>query len=280
MDRMAVALLACVVLAGCSGVTGVDRPDETVTPAPVGTPPPTPAEMETLPPGVTGNGVENAGALVAAHRAALGNQSHTWRDRYVRNGSNPDGGDDLDVYHRLRVENGTTYRYATNHRTIWRDGRQRHLGNYTEYADPSGEYLRYERLDSETQFRRSRPTTNGSADKGRAASAIGRFLDVQSGSVAVTRVDGERYYRVRGETPTFVVAQPIHNYTATALIRPDGFVRSLAVSYQLGRPGQLQSIRYRFEYDGVGTTTVDRPSWVSARWGDSTAASASDDDQA
>lgn len=267
MDRTVVALLACVALAGCSGVTGVGDTDETLTPAPVATPEPTPEPMETLPPGVARNGVDNVDALVDAHRAALANQSYAWRDRYVRNGSNPDGGDDLDVYHRIRVENETTYSYATNHRTVWRDGRQRHLGDYTEYADPSGHYARYENVDGETQYRQSPPATDGAARSGRAAAAIGRFLDVRDGSVAITRVDGQRYYRFRGETPTFVSPQPIHNYTATALIRPDGLVRSLSVSYAVGRPGRLQQISYRFDYDRIGTTTVERPDWIATRWG-------------
>jgi hypothetical protein len=268
MDRTVVALLACVTLAGCSGVTGVGGPTETVTPAPVATPPPTPAPMETLPPGVTGSGVENVDELVDAHRDALVNRSYAWHDRYVRNGSNPDGGDDLDVSHLLHVENETTFLYATNHRTVWRDGRQRHLGNYTEYADPTGQYVRVENIDSGTQYRRSQRIADGSTGSDRPAAAVDRFLDVRDGSVTLTRSDGRRYYRIRGENPTFVTAQPIHNYTVTALVRPDGLVRTLTVSYSIGRPGRLETVRYHFEYQRVGTTTVDRPAWVTAQWGE------------
>lgn len=74
----AVLLAVLVVLAGCSGVFGGSgEPTETVTPAPVPTDEPTPTPVPRLAPGLTGQGIENASALVAAHASFLRNQSFT-----------------------------------------------------------------------------------------------------------------------------------------------------------------------------------------------------------
>src|SRR5699024_2742507 len=69
-----------VVLAGCSGlIPGSDEPTETVTPAPVPTDKPTPTPVPQFAPGITGKGIEDASALLAAHTSVLENRSFTIR---------------------------------------------------------------------------------------------------------------------------------------------------------------------------------------------------------
>ncbi len=76
-----ILIVVMVVLAGCNGVLGggSNEPVETFTPVPVPTDKPTPTPVPQLAPGLTGEGIENPSALVAAHTSFLGNHSFTVR---------------------------------------------------------------------------------------------------------------------------------------------------------------------------------------------------------
>jgi len=256
-------LVVLVVLAGCSGVTDVDGDTTTLTPAPV---PEYQTETETesdgLPPGVAGRGVNNVHYLVRAHRAATTDMSYTWTVERITNTSGP-GADNSTVTQQVaHVEDETHYDYWTNHRTVQRGGRTRYLGNYTEYTDPSGRYIKYQDTDTNTQYGRSEPEPASARITEESTDAIGHYLDADHARLAVVLIDGQRYYELRGQNATFATTQPVENYTVTSLIRPDGFVRSITVSYQIGRGDKRRSVTYRYEYTAIGNTTVDRPDWV------------------
>lgn len=258
-----VALLVLVALAGCSGVIGPGGEAATVTPAPVQTPVETTTETSVLPPGVNGDGVVDAGRLARAHQRAITNRSYTWRASRLTtgNGSNATAVDSRQV---ARVQNETTYQYWTNHRIVWIDGRARNLGNYTAFADPTGRYVRYEDVASNTQYRRIGHQPARVRVGREAMSALELYLPAENATLAATRYDGQPYYELRGSgTREVVSARHTTNYTVRALIRPDGFVRSLGVRFQ---QGDAQSVRYTFTYESMGTTTVDRPQWVTSRW--------------
>ena len=73
-----ISIAVLVVLAGCSSVLGGSgEMTETLTPAAVPTDEPTPTPVPQLAPGITGQGIENASALVAAHGSFLQNRSFT-----------------------------------------------------------------------------------------------------------------------------------------------------------------------------------------------------------
>lgn len=257
-------VVALAVLAGCSalGTTG-DTP--TVTPAPI------PEQTETtpenpLPPGVTGSDITDLDELTAAHARTSRNRSYTWQDRYV---VVMEDNRSLNVTRIVRVENETTYTYWTNRREAPRDSPFDFLGSYTEYNSREGRYtrfddrgrLRYERALQRPASARIVPQT---------ATAVREYLWVENATVAVILVDGQRYYEIEGEDYVPPSRWGVENYTVSAVVSPEGFVRSIDASYDRTRGGEQERIRYSFQYTKVGNTTVEEPDWVRQQWNQST----------
>jgi len=264
--RPPVAVLVLVVLAGCSGITGPSGETATVTPAPVQTPAPPTPESNILPPGVNGDGVVDVARLVRAHQTVLTNQSYTWNARKHTSGrrGNPTG---TDIEYVAHVANESTYRYWTNHRIVWRNGRPRYLGNYSEFATSSARYVYFEDTENNTQYDRTSPAPARVRVGRMTLSAIERYLPATNSTVAVTRVDGQPYYEIHGtgiDTP--VAPGGVTNYTVEALVRPDGLVYSISVRYRIAAADRSRRVEYEYAYSQIGTTTVDRPAWVDQQW--------------
>lgn len=268
---MTVRLVLVVLLAltaGCStfGTAG-DTP--TVTPAPV------PEQNETtpanpLPPGVTGNGVSDPARLALAHVQATSGQSYTWRDRSASIRKLDNGTLQTELRQVAYVENETTYTYWTNRRPDETDGPFSFYRNYTEYADEDGRSARY--VDSGEVIYREYPTRPARSRVGsEAGDAIRRYLHVENATVAVTLVDGERYYTINGTGNALPSGWEISNYTVNATVSPDGFVRQLAVSYVRTQGDEREAISYEYRYSRVGNTTVEPPDWVAFPDGEFTA---------
>ena len=220
-----------------------------------------------LPPGVSGNGVVDVDRLVGAHRTVITNQSYTWQAHERTTGlrGNPT---DANVHYAARVANESTYRYFTNHRIVWRSGRPRSLGNYSEFAARAARYAYYTDTENDTQYSRTDPSPARVRVGDIALSAIERYLPAANATVAVTRADGEPYYELKGRGIDTPVAQGgVTNYTVRALIRPDGFVRSLTVRYRIAASDRPRRVSYNYSYTDLGATTVERPPWVSRQWG-------------
>lgn len=266
MDRTAVALVLCVVLAGCSGVTGIDESTETVTPAPVQTAESVQTtEQDPLPPGVTGSAVADLDRLARAHVTATDGTAYTWRSEYVSARFLENETLESEIRQRARVENESRYSYWTNRRQADSNRAFSYLGNYTAHAGPDGRYTRFEdgnRLVYEEVPHRPARITVGE----NARSAIREYLAVENATVAVTLVDGERHYEITGSDYALPTAWEIENYSVTGVVSPEGFVRSLDVQYVRTLNHEREAIRYSFAYTQVGETTVERPRWVSERW--------------
>lgn len=249
--RERVAVVAVVVLlAGCSGFAGPSAPTETVTPAPV---PETTTQTEQpdgpLPPGLSGSGVTDTGALAQAHTNALRGQSYTWHARTTFGGNRSD--------QHLTVEGPKTYAF--------RHTSPGSLSNTSEFADGETVYTRYYRF---VERLRRAPAPNATDQYGPvAAGAIERYLAVENASVAETLVDGRLHYRLRATTDRYPRIGGATDYSVTAVITPDGFVRSLAVTYVSRGGDRPIAVSYDFQYDAVGNATVERPAWLSDdRW--------------
>jgi hypothetical protein len=257
------------ITAGCSTVGITGQPSPTVTPAPVPTAEPTTTASQVLPPGVNGDGVVDAGRLVRAHQRSITNRSYTWSARRLATGPGANTTTVGDLRKRAHVESERVYGYWTNHRIVWRDGRPRNLGNYSTYSDPTGRYVRYESAEATTEYDRL-STSPARVRVGREAmAAIDQFLPAQNATLSITRIDGQRYYELNGEgTDTVVAHSGVRNYSVRALIAPEGFVRSITVTYQTGSSDRARTVRYGYRYESVGETTVERPDWVSEQWGD------------
>jgi len=277
MARTVVAALTLLVLAGCSGVTGLGGETETVTPAPIPTAESTTPASKVLPPGVNGDGVVDAERLVSAHQRSITNRSYTWSARRLATGPGANTTTVADLRKRAHVENELVYDYWTNHRIVWRDGRPRNLGNYSTYSDSTGRYVRYESAQATTEYDRLN-TSPARVRVGREAlAAIDQFLPARNATLSVTRVAGQRYYELDGEGADTIVAHSgVRNYSVRALIAPDGFVRSITVTYQTGSSERARTVRYGYRYESVGETTVERPGWVSERWGQQQASTETD----
>lgn len=292
----AVALAVLVVTAGCSGfasspqadgdatttapeqatsteeVAATDRttaPEETTTTA----------ESETdaeLAPGLTERGVEDAMALVGAHRERLGGESLT-----------------IDALTVERYENGTvrnesrqTTRTAAN-RTRYRILVNTTAPNGITGADGEGELwangthvFHARETNGTTNYSlffdaRSEPADTRDYLRGDLTSSD-RLLVLFTAfeSERVERVDDgnaaapERYRVTASDLahPDFVAdGSAVENATLEAVIESDGpdsaFVREYAVRYETEIDGETVRVTERIEHSDIGETTVERPEW-------------------
>lgn len=261
---LAVALL--LVLAGC-GAGSPSGSEETVTPADI--PSVTPGNEQQrgdVVPGVTGGEVTDVDLLASAHLSAIQNRSYTWRERRSLD-LDPGNGSGVVKYRQLaRVESSYVYFLWSKRERVRIGPYLRHLANYTEYADGERRHLRYRYpASSDREYdRASRVKAAEHRYIGReAGESIRRYLDVEQARIEETTVDGERHYRLVGRTADLPGVESLENYNATAVIAPDGFVRSLEVSYRTTELNETREVTYTFEYDRVGETTVEEPDWTS-----------------
>ena len=272
----ALAVVALVVLAGCgsfvgggsggNGAGGGGAPGSangTITAAPVPEVTPTPDPWPVAP-GISADGVVDVNALIDAHRAAIGNTSYEfteWR------GSASPPNETVPMFRQTRATVAGSSRYLvwTSSEMIRLDGAVTHVANYTEYVDPDARRVRYRLAgQSESAFAEQYVVAAAYNDLvgERATVSILRYLTAENTEVARTTVDGRRYYAVTGfeRSPT---ADSRRNLSVRALVSPEGFVRSLNVSYVTMGVGELRRFRYRFAYEDVGETTLDPPPWVA-----------------
>jgi len=248
MDWRAAGVVLALVLAGCGSVAsggpgGAETPAETLTPAPVPEVTDTPA---TLPPGATGDGVTDAGALYSAHTAYLQGRSYTLRVS-VRV-------DDGRTSRTIRVETPT--RYLRHDRLPGR--------NFTRYADGERLYVRTDIGDNRL-FARSGDVGEPTAYTVRLSKA---FLQLDEARVAETRVDGDLHYELTGQYPVHPTVDTLRNVTVRAVIHPAGFIRSLNLTYVSVDSGRETNVTRSFAYSGVDATTVERPAWVDREFND------------
>jgi hypothetical protein len=257
--RLLVAV-AVVLTAGCGSLAGGSSGTDTLTPVPVPETTPTPDQWPVAP-GLTGDAVADRGALVAAHRAATADRSYVWRERRgstAGNGSVP-------LFDRAvaTVESDSKYHVRVADDRVRLDTVLTNVAEYAEYADGAERVVRYRHVgQSASQYRRRSPV-DASRNRQiglRAGDAIDRYLAVERATVAAVSVDDRRHYEVVGRDWTRGDDRVI-DYVAVALVSPEGFVRSLDVSYTVRSVSQPRRVRYSFTYEGINETTVDPPDW-------------------
>jgi hypothetical protein len=245
VSRRVAVIVLITLLAGCGSILGTPEATETVTPAAVPEVSETPTAGEgPLPPGLTGGGVRDSAALATAHLDAVRGRSYTWRSQRLFGAT----------------QNDRTLRVAAPRRYSYRQTSPGAEANTTEFADGEVVYTRYYRF---VERLRRAPAPNATDQYGpMAAGAIERYLAVESATVAETLVDGDRYYRVRASTDRYRPIDAAVNYSVTALIAPDGFVRSLHATYEIDGENRTVAVEHRFRYTDIGTTTVTEPQWL------------------
>ncbi|EMA55527.1 MULTISPECIES: hypothetical protein [Halococcus] len=262
-----VLVVVLVVLAGCSGVFGGDGGGEstpTVTPMTVPTDEPTPTPVPQLAPGLTGQGIENASALVAAHSSFLQNRSFTERSNST--GLGPNGSVLVDTTSTLHVGSGDEGIYAVTERNssegyspypetlaarteVWsNDGRT--LWNRT-YANGT---TRYDRLDSSSQ------TRFGAAGAGLRYRL--EWFTTDTTSVTERQRNGSTLYLVRGKTRTEQTFAN-GNTSLRMLVDRRGVIHSYRTVQQLSGNENLTRVVSTTRFSAIGATDVpDRPSWA------------------
>lgn len=291
------AVATLFVLAGCGSVfagsdaSGDAGDEEAFTPAPVPEVTPTP-ERWPVAPGLSGAGVVDVDVLVRNHLDAIEGQSYVWREwqgieRAPRDRPGADdagaSGDETvtddaaaatdtarnrtgpSLVRRVRVAGENRYVYWAESELVYLDGGTWYRYNYTEYVLDGVGYTRLPSadpdLDGPVRFRAATATERAGS---MAGWAVGQYLDRSPArtSVARTRHDDRLFYRVEARGVDLTGVAGDGNFTVTALVSPDGFVRSLTVRHPPTARDPDGWVRYRFRYDRVGDTRVDLPRWV------------------
>jgi len=264
MRYRALAVVALVCLAGCSGLFGDPRGNsgETLTPAPLPTATQEP-ESRPLPPGVGGGGELDLDALAAAHRAALTDRSYVWRERRGTARANDTAAEPRPV-RAARVAAADCYRFWAESYTVELGMQTRVAYNYTEYVDGGVGHVRLETFRTDTwEYYRLPAPRAGQRIGSATGAAIDRYLRLspENVTVSVGRTDGERRYLVAGEGAVPPGIDGARNYSVAAIVDSEGLVRSLSARYRVVGFDAPRVVRYEFTLERFGDVTVDSPAW-------------------
>jgi hypothetical protein len=262
-SRAAVAVLVvCLVAApGCNALGGSDaEPVETLTPVPVtadgSTPTSTPAPQSgSLPPGVSLDGTVDVDRLVAAHESALADRTYRWKFSYDVAGETQSSNSNI-----------TWVALIGNEAFLVEQTSPGPSANRSLFVADGAGYLRSVRNES-VRFRAvERPGDHYSLAF--SGAILRRFLTGVTVDVTTVEVDGRTYYRLYAAdsgVPTQLRWETVavQDYTVTAYVTPDGFVRTVAVEYdRVDRLGYSR-VTARYDYTDLDGVTVERPNWTS-----------------
>jgi len=267
MRARALAVVALVCLAGCSGLFGdpAETDRETLTPAPVPTDD-TETETRPLPPGVGGGGELRLDALVAAHRTALTDRSYVWYERRATARADRGPADPRPIRSAHVAAEGC-YRFWAESYTVRFGMETRVAYNYTEYVNGGVGHTRLQtfRTDEWEHYRLPAPSASSRIGTvtGRAIRTYLR-LPAENVTVSLGRSDGQRRYVIEGEGTAPPGIGGASNYSFAAVVDDGGLVRSLSARYRAAGVDGPRLVNYEFSLDRFGNVSVDAPSWVDA----------------
>jgi hypothetical protein len=257
MDSRPVLVVVIVVLTGCGAVPfGSDAPTtstETLTPAPVSTPTKSNGTPIERPPGIPLDGVVNTDQLTEAHRSVVTDRSYRWTLDYEINWSGGSDGPERGFTRRAVVEPNQFLIYQVN------DGQ---APDKSLFVDETGGYLR---IVTDNATRTETVAEPGaSEDYASGGQLIERFLTGMNPNVSRVERGGEHYFRLHDRTglPPMLNPAYVRDCSVTAYVTAEGFVRSMTIRYERSLGGDGERVSIRFYYEGVESTTVDRPAWV------------------
>jgi len=269
-------LVAAVLLAGCGTSVPGGESASTPTLTPVDVPERRgPAGGLFLAPGLSTEGVFDAEALAAAHRASLtGNGFALARNRTVvrPNGSTGTGTLNAVGIRATVAPEVEAYRFTRVERSSreWPIARAYALIGVW-YAEP----LVRNRFVDETRFVRywgqDRAASGGPVrDPTRSESVEEDLAAVALRVVGNETVDGTRVYRLRGSRlvdPEGLVFPPLlsepRNASMVARIDERGVVRAYTLTFDATFGGDRVRVRRTHRVSEVGTATVERPGWLA-----------------
>ncbi|SFS05334.1 hypothetical protein SAMN05216559_2838 [Halomicrobium zhouii] len=258
-----VGLVVLAVTAGCGSLTDSSTETTTVTPAPVPTPSPSPEEPGgSLAPGLDASGVTDAGSLARSHAEITDGTSY--RMDGTRSVVHQFGNTTAEsaVARRLTYENASRYHLAADPYETVIDGRIQSLDNHENYVDGDVAYRTW-RTDDGRVVRKNASAGGRPAEADLVTVAIRRYLRLENETVSRIDVGEGTHYEVVGTRPTLPRYGALDSYRARAVVRSDGFVRSLNVTFTVRRNDERIDVRDNVTYRQVGTATVTEPKWVT-----------------
>lgn len=267
MHWRVLAVVLVAVTAGCGSVVGLGGgpATETVTPAPVPTLEPTPEDPRMgLAPGVDAEGIFDVDYLVQNHVSVATDTSYVWEEenhQFYRARNSTVWSNNSQ---RIVFENGSNYHRTASSTELLIEGQRQFLQSYEEYGDGDRRYTRWFQIDEPDPIYRHGPA--GDASLQYASLPVGpirRFMDLEEERVARISSVGERdHYRITGTRSSILQYGEVRNFTARMVVREDGLVRSLNVSFETTQAEQEVTISYASRYSAVGNATVTEPGWV------------------
>jgi hypothetical protein len=254
-----ILLAVLVVFAGCGGVLGGDDGSDTVetfTPAAVPTDEPTPTPVPQLAPGLTGEGIENASALVIAHTSVLQNQSFTMTTNATGLASNSS----------VIVRSTSTLRAGPVGEGIYSVSERNGSYGYSNFEFPvrTEVWSDGERLFLKRAYANGTTTYEQQRTYGRfGAGGAGLLYRLEPFGTANTSVvererNGTTLYFVRGR-----IQGDGRNMSLRLLVDSRGVIHSYRTVRQGAFEANVSRIIYETRYLEIGTTDApERPSWV------------------
>lgn len=246
-----VALL--VTGSGCAGLTGGDSDVTTATPVPV------PTERPPLSPGVSTDGVVDAGELGAANERVLDEESYELDRTVTVSGSNG-------TVRIERVQRGTAEGVIVARLSVSGDGPvDAAVENWTRYRESDVVWSR-------TTLPGGRTVRNRLPARNATAHFVGRALPERlfsAGTYEVGRTS-EGDLTLRSTTPfdldrsvTDVRTGPPRNVSVRAVVTERGLVREIDVTYTANVGSETVRVRIVQSVSLLESADVERPAWVS-----------------
>lgn len=263
-----VLLVACLLLAGCSGTTGTESTTAPITssaatdaetpPPPTTTDPATTATGD-LPPGISASGVENVTALKRAHVASL--RDGGYRERTVVTATfadRPDGEPgrialsyalDADGEHDRSRTVQTGPMTANRYVATWGNGTVRYRNRTVLSARGSSTTFSRTAIDGPRAF----------------ATLPGQYVTLGDYEVA-SKNDGRVVLRATAasENASDELHGSIETYEGRLVVAPDGRVLDANVTVVQNRSGRTIRQAVDFELQETDDVTVERPPWLDA----------------
>ncbi|MFC3476943.1 hypothetical protein [Halobacterium litoreum] len=266
----AVAVVALLVLAGCSGASAPSDPtatgtttDAATTDEPTTSPATTTQSAASgYPPGVSADGVENASALAEAHRASVVERGAVLTATTRTNGTVNNRTVAVDASETARLTaNASELRWSVSATTTRGNATTRLDERY--YANESTLVSRVEREGNVTVRSRNRSSFWNRAVLGAASKARIVNVTLSNANYAVADVaerDGRTVTTLVAENGTYSGRQPVVEYNATVTVAESGRVLSLTRSWT--SETDRSRTRYVSELAWSPATSVERPGWA------------------
>lgn len=265
MRWVALVVLGLVLVGGCSFADRSPSERRTLSPAPVPTTAASPDTDSDLPPGITRTGITNLSALVNAHVRVSNATRWAWVETTTSTVRTENRTVSMSTTQTVTFVDRRTYRHSADVWVKQHEGSYRYREGYERYANGSEGYATWLSSDPLRRvYRRDESPTVDDRFAGFATDPIRRYLSLDSTTVSRVGDADPQHYEVAGTQSNVSEYGPVTEYRARAVVRADGFVKRLNVSYTVEQSDMQVAVEYTFTYRRIGTATVERPAWVAA----------------